>query len=1228
MAHPLFWARKSFLYAIGNTTPVNLCQSLPPKLSSQVLLLGCGDPRNILYTLSVSSKSPRSHDFTCCDVEPAILARNVLIFSLIVDQCPFSAIWDIYFHMRLDKESATVLIDQCEKLIGHAKDIASWRSSPYGSVLRIGTAHTLDQLRRLWKCYADKDLYTGEGLQHLDSQLRVAAGANSAEDTMGGKVEVNFTASRSAGPFSVAALFAVSEHFSRYWKQGVSPESLEENKTSLPHINTTLAFSNAGLDKWPLHYGADPLLAFHLAPALAPLKGNTKGPYGNKANQKKLASTIRKEFANWCSTFSTFIQHNTVIIRFILGEVLAFTQALHYYSTTGSTSSGQFASPWTAQELLLDPLEYSQEGVAPSSFNVIDTSNLIDHVGLINLLVCTVPLLLREPYSVLLTEALLSVSDDPLTGFSASTITSLSVISILFGLAPLSYITNFTTQSNVHEVASQQMMSSSTQYHERLSWKFPSSGDPHILWEAQQPDPKLVLDPSQLSNVLFQIYLKMFEAEDPRPLLFNPTLQKMTERTITHYVRASLAAFIKFIQTRITTDWTEVMDRFMFRVEGDKTLLTGPNYYQEMLCHLHLRGLYTTDSLRPGFMAPGLDKARSRLSTWKDIPPVVCVLFTVPRKHIKVLEDEDPNIVGTPHLQCEIYHAMGHSAYASLQAVFGIVQVSAAGEQVTIIEDEKGWHGSSPFILIFWVPSWTLMQNPRELNIRLALKSTPGAAKLTPLLGLSLELFLTKMTDTKHVHVLRDRPNAPGELTRLGQVATISTAVTTTLPTAGNVLDVSMSSPAAEIAFDSAKKLHAVSTLTRRWNVTHEKAKEQLLSGKAVATAQVSPCAIKVSFGSFSQDVTFPYPVNGTKTKLRIARKSSYLEIVAQISGYQIPGGYSLNQAPVLLTPTGPVSWNIHYLNLDKLPALDLTKSDSCDSAINVHISLMLSDRERANMTTNETSEARDVLLDVKGTIFAMFKNIVGEEKTNIRVYQLGENELTLHTRIFILDLRLDLSSHTIVADAFAFSDEDAVLQKHGPFPFALPMMFVQTPKDEVTVWKGLLPALAERCRSWEHKPTCEYTKTGKIPLGVNVKQDPLCQCGRGIGTEEFVKVKGWAPFAPFVTRIAFGPLFAVSYLESVGGMLKSFQTINEMVESGINLQIANLIKEICGGCHTTAAKLLKEGKPKMMVCSRCKLVSYCSQKCQKAAWKEHKPQCNVISQLTSQTYNPWSHGT
>jgi hypothetical protein len=56
MAHPLLWPFKLFFYPVGNTAAVCLTQDLPPEQPADVLLLGCGDARNVLYTVHVDGR--------------------------------------------------------------------------------------------------------------------------------------------------------------------------------------------------------------------------------------------------------------------------------------------------------------------------------------------------------------------------------------------------------------------------------------------------------------------------------------------------------------------------------------------------------------------------------------------------------------------------------------------------------------------------------------------------------------------------------------------------------------------------------------------------------------------------------------------------------------------------------------------------------------------------------------------------------------------------------------------------------------------------------------------------------------------------------------------------------------------------------------------------------------------------------------------------------------------
>lgn len=93
-----------FYYPLGNTPAVCLTQDLPCDEPATVLLLGCGDVRNILYTAYSDSVSrelvssdtaeclvdiklePRQLDITCCDIQVAVLGRSTIPLSLINQQ--------------------------------------------------------------------------------------------------------------------------------------------------------------------------------------------------------------------------------------------------------------------------------------------------------------------------------------------------------------------------------------------------------------------------------------------------------------------------------------------------------------------------------------------------------------------------------------------------------------------------------------------------------------------------------------------------------------------------------------------------------------------------------------------------------------------------------------------------------------------------------------------------------------------------------------------------------------------------------------------------------------------------------------------------------------------------------------------------------------------------------------------------------------------------------------
>lgn len=325
-------------------------------------------------------------------------------------------------------------------------------------------------------------------------------------------------------------------------------------------------------------------------------------------------------------------------------------------------------------------------------------------------------------------------------------------------------------------------------------------------------------------------------------------------------------------------------------------------------------------------------------------------------------------------------------------------------------------------------------------------------------------------------------------------------------------------------------------------------------------------------------------------------------------------------QSQQSLTPT-----NAHHVPLDRLPVLEQKGDLKSAGWYGIHVGSQLSARQRR--VKKETSKHGDTTIYLKDTIHGIMLRAMGTEgKPPARIFALlDDNTNDCDTFIFVSHVRYDLSNHTMVCDAFVlnlFPDLMPIID--APFrrlvkPGAA--VYYRVYGEETKAWKHLLPALVERCRtSWTHGPNCEYAAKGQIPLELeNSEGDPLCSCGRGKDVDGMLRGgELWKKFAPFVTRIALSPLFAVSYLEPVldRDVFGSPLTLDRMKIGSTSSSSS------AGPVSTTSAtpplgcckKCGKEGdmRAELRRCSRCKLVCYCSETCQKGDWKNHKLSCTT----------------
>lgn len=134
-----------------------------------------------------------------------------------------------------------------------------------------------------------------------------------------------------------------------------------------------------------------------------------------------------------------------------------------------------------------------------------------------------------------------------------------------------------------------------------------------------------------------------------------------------------------------------------------------------------------------------------------------------------------------------------------------------------------------------------------------------------------MRIFSTTPTDKEHVYITRLRPNDPREIC-LPEDGNVTTNLTASgISDRADVIDVD---------FDKSGPSLKVASLAIRHNVEDPNAAKILAGGATVSTKAVSDTAILANFEeAYDQIFRFPFPIHGNRTKTRVARRSSYIEV-------------------------------------------------------------------------------------------------------------------------------------------------------------------------------------------------------------------------------------------------------------------------------------------------------------------------------------------------------------
>ncbi len=307
-----------------------------------------------------------------------------------------------------------------------------------------------------------------------------------------------------------------------------------------------------------------------------------------------------------------------------------------------------------------------------------------------------------------------------------------------------------------------------------------------------------------------------------------------------------------------------------------------------------------------------------------------------------------------------------------------------------------------------------------------------------------------------------------------------------------------------------------------------------------------------------------------------------------------------------------PVCWNAPYVNLGRFPRI--TPSGNLEW-IRTHLGLCLSHNERV-LPHSVPAEMWAPSMNFKMSIGNIFLKYI-ETKDKIHVLH-DPSFQNAHAIIFLSSLRLDPSSATVVGDAAVVIPDLTMIHLLPQCLGNSNMVTTGVYGQEIRMWNHALPVFAERCRQWQHLPTCEYIQRQRVPLSAEYEENPLCSCGKGKNLGPFLENSRWKPLAPHAIRITLTPIFPVTYLEDVTEKIPRDlprKPIDGLPDRGIfPPSPTSVIQKNTNGCERCDGP----GKPKLLNCSACQSVKYCSKDCQMADWKRHKRTCKSLGKKST----------
>lgn len=1107
------------------------------------------------------------------------------MYSLIVDDetdGQNEKIWNVYYELYMDQESLDLLQSQAKKLYELSSSLEEWDEGQYGKILRFSDSTTLAMIRSVWLSYLGED---SEG-QRKKNSSSVLSGRLQRAIEMRDKIicgKSPYAGVLQFAPMEWEAFKDLHKLTGRFW----------ETKPSNMQANPSLVL--AQMDSANIHYTTEILLSFHLSVVYAPLaEGPSQETRTPEETHARIVGTAKSQFTSWCRSFRLAVEADRVTVRFCVSDALVFCYTLQHLAISNDKCANWPRHSHCAEPLALNHPDYTVTKTAPRCFDVIDTSNISDRLGLLNVLVATTPLLRRGKCSTLYTELFVKHNGafeellDSLMGGNATTMV------ILLGLFPVGYWTNTTTISDGFEQLLKGQISG--QAFIRQAWKLNPLQDRRVT-------KKIQYDEIGLAKVLFMCYQKLFKHEDMGSLLGQVVAGQVPVadyHSLPKYHRGNFAAMLKFIRGRVEVrDWRTVVIQLIHEINADTELVVSQNYLQEFYLYLHMYRVHSTEAFRPGLIKHTLQRYND-FRDWKSIPNIVSVTLRVPRSKLHAFTNSEAVMNNvTPLVDGFVGPgaASWQNLFAAVNMCFGVAKTVHGrindDYKVTIDYDPKGWNGKSDLFISFWVPTWTLAEDGATTRIGACLQSTLGASFYAKSLGFDLKLHECRLGDND-VFITKERPNR-------GRQQIIHSSVS----------HESFANPEGEKSLVSLKanlngKCGCVTDFVARVDITERI--ESIPETVTVELEQVSPCFVLAVIEDMEYDLELPAPVMSPKKVQQTWSNTSRWVGITLPTTDEPHIQFPEFMFPVYADDGKPVVSNIPYIVVDKLPVLGRERIGKLQW-LNSHVSQMFSARERNIREEELPSNAR---VDFKGSLFTMYMSFAGIQEAQLsHAFGIDSGQpFGIDTLIFVSSARLDVSNRTVVLDAAVIPLAPKVIEELTPMFGYLKdnLLRMQVGKAEKGIWEEAIPAFVERCREWEHLPGCEYEKGCQSPDITDEGLTLLCSCGRGILPPDFIQdVPHWDVAAKYAVRAAISPTFPVPLVE------KLYPKNNNIVRTNAG----NISRPSATTSGPKAPKVdtkcrnCGKGSENLRDCPGCEAAKYCSRSCQRANWKNsHKKTC------------------